>query len=58
VNIEVTEGLNEGERVAVPQVKEQSLQMWGPGGNGGGRFGGNDDDESPSDSDSGAAVSQ
>lgn len=30
VNIEVTEGLGEGDRVAVPQVKEKSLQeqMW------------------------------
>lgn len=59
VNIEVTEGLSEGDRVAVPQVKEKSLQMWGPGGNGGGSFsgnGGNSDDESPSGS--GAAVSQ
>ena len=30
VNIEVTAGLSEGDRVAVPQVKEQSLQeqMW------------------------------
>jgi HlyD family secretion protein len=49
VNIEVTEGLNEGDRVAVPQVKEMSLQeqMWSRGGNRGG-FGNNDDDEEPS----------
>lgn len=37
VNIEVKEGLKEGDRVAVPQVKEASLQerMWGGGMNGG-----------------------
>ncbi len=58
VNIEITEGLNEGDRVAVPQVKEKSMQeqMWSRGGNGGGSFGGNNNDESPSDS--GTAVSQ
>ena len=35
VNIEVKEGLSEGDRVAVPQVKEESLQerMWGGGMN-------------------------
>jgi len=50
VNIEVTEGLNEGDRVAVPQVKEMSLQeqMWSRGGNRGGNFGNNNDDEEPS----------
>ncbi len=43
VSIEVTEGLNEGDRVAVPRVKEVSLQerMWSSNGmNGGNRFNG------------------
>ncbi len=57
VNIEVTQGLNEGDRVAVPQVKEMSLQeqMWSRGGNNS-SFGGNSDNEDPSGSS--AAVSQ
>lgn len=46
VSIEITEGLNEGDRVAVPQVKEMSMQeqMWSRGGGG---FSGNGNDESP-----------
>jgi HlyD family secretion protein len=51
VNIEVTEGLSEGDRVAVPQVKEDDLQMWGMnGGNrmNGGSSGGTEPSGSPS----------
>lgn len=55
VNIEVTEGLSEGDRVAVPQVKEMSLQeqMWSRGGPGGGF---DNEDEEPSGS--GTAASE
>lgn len=58
VNIEVTEGLSEGDRVAVPQVKEKSLQeqMWSRGGTSGNSFDNNGGDESPSGSST--AVSQ
>ncbi len=55
VNIEVKEGLSEGDRVAVPQVKEESLQerMWGGGmngGNGGNNSGGGNVSATPSSS--------
>ena len=54
VSIEITEGLNEGDRVAVPQVKEMSMQeqMWSRGGGG---FGGNGNDESPGGSSTAAS---
>jgi multidrug efflux pump subunit AcrA (membrane-fusion protein) len=51
VNIQILEGLNEGDRVAVPQVKEKSLQeqMWSyRGGNGMGGGGGSEGSDSKS----------
>lgn len=36
VNIEITQGISEGDRVAVPQVRSSGMQMWNFGGGGGG----------------------
>ena len=40
VNIEITSGLSEGDRVAVPQVKQSTVNMFGIGGRGAANMGG------------------